>query len=142
MRIRASLVLACLLRVGPALAQTTTAPAPGDATAAPTAPASPEDSTAAAVPAAPQTYDDTADTRGDAMRAYQKALDSKKLAASVPLSIQRLRDELPNIEDFEDFAGSSVEVTEEDPKTDIVPGEEVDEIEAAIIDDEPDEDDE
>jgi hypothetical protein len=49
--------------------------------------------------APPKAYDDTADTRGDAMRAYQKALDSKKLAASAPLSIQRLREELPGIEE-------------------------------------------
>ena len=33
------------------------------------------------------------------MRAYQTALDSKKLAASSPLSIQRLRDDLPGIEE-------------------------------------------
>lgn len=33
------------------------------------------------------------------MRAYQKALDSKKLAASAPLSIQRLREDLPGIEE-------------------------------------------
>ncbi len=44
-------------------------------------------------------YDDTIDTRGEAMRAYQKALDSKKLAASAPLSIQRLREDLPGIEE-------------------------------------------
>jgi hypothetical protein len=48
---------------------------------------------------APKAYDDTADTRGDAMRAYQKALDAKKLAASSALSIQRLREELPVIEE-------------------------------------------
>ncbi len=50
-------------------------------------------------PAAAPTYDDTADTRGDAMRAYQKALDSKKLAATSPLSISRLREDLPGIEE-------------------------------------------
>jgi hypothetical protein len=44
-------------------------------------------------------YDDTADTRGDAMRAYQKALESRKLAATAALSIQRLREELPSIEE-------------------------------------------
>jgi hypothetical protein len=33
------------------------------------------------------------------MRAYQKALDSKKLAASAPLSIARLREDLPGIEE-------------------------------------------
>jgi tetratricopeptide (TPR) repeat protein len=33
------------------------------------------------------------------MRAYQKALDGKRLAASAPLSIQRLREDLPLIEE-------------------------------------------
>ncbi|HYQ15933.1 MAG TPA: hypothetical protein VEQ58_09250 [Polyangiaceae bacterium] len=54
---------------------------------------------AAASPTEPKAYDDTTDTRGEAMRAYQKALDSKKLAASAPLSIQRLQTELPDIEE-------------------------------------------
>jgi len=44
-------------------------------------------------------YDDAPDTRGEAMRTYQKALDKRKLAASSPLSIQRLKDELPVIEE-------------------------------------------
>jgi hypothetical protein len=44
-------------------------------------------------------YDDGADTRGEAMRAYQKALDARKLAASAPLSIQRLQTDLPVIEE-------------------------------------------
>jgi hypothetical protein len=48
---------------------------------------------------APQSYDDAADTRGEAMRAYQKALGAKQLAATIPLSIARLRDELPVIEE-------------------------------------------
>jgi len=39
------------------------------------------------------------DTRGAAMRAYQAALDQQKLAASVPLSLQRIRDELASIEE-------------------------------------------
>jgi hypothetical protein len=47
----------------------------------------------------PKVYDDQADTRGEAMRAYQKALEAKKLAASAPLSIQRLREDLPVIEE-------------------------------------------
>jgi len=98
-RVGASFALACLLGVCPALAQTAAAPAATDAAPMPAAPDAPDGAASTAVPAAPQTYDDTADTRGDAMRAYQKALDSKKLAASVPLSIQRLRDELPNIEE-------------------------------------------
>ena len=42
---------------------------------------------------------DSIDTRGVAMRAYQAALDKQKLAASVPLSLQRIRDELATIEE-------------------------------------------
>jgi hypothetical protein len=87
----------------PAQAQTTPSPtppstaAPADAHAATAA-----DTTAGEAPAAPATpghYDDTADTRGDALRAYQKALDARKLAASAPLSLQRLREDLPSIEE-------------------------------------------
>lgn len=99
MKLRASFALACLLGVCPALAQTAPAPAASDTAAIAPAPAAPDSAASETAPAAPQSYDDTADTRGDAMRAYQKALDSKKLAASAPLSIQRLRDELPNIEE-------------------------------------------
>lgn len=94
--------LAALLAAAPVLAQTgpaapaTSASAPGAGTPAPAeadAPAAPD------APVAAAAYDDTADTRGEAMRAYQKALDSKKLAASAPLSIQRLREDLPGIEE-------------------------------------------
>ena len=100
--------LAAALLATPALAQPgSAAPATGGSAAAgvamPAAPPAPE---AAEAPAAPDAgapsataYDDTADTRGEAMRAYQKALDSKKLAASAPLSIQRLREDLPSIEE-------------------------------------------
>jgi len=42
---------------------------------------------------------DSSDTRGASMRAYQAALDKQKLAASVPLSLQRIRDELGSIEE-------------------------------------------
>ena len=42
---------------------------------------------------------DSSDTRGVAMRAYQAALDKQKLAASVPLSLARIRDELGTIEE-------------------------------------------
>lgn len=38
-------------------------------------------------------------TRSDAMKAYQKALEKRKLAATAPLSRQRLRDELGPIEE-------------------------------------------
>jgi hypothetical protein len=99
--------LVCLLLVAPGFAQSAGGPggAPAPDSAAGGQPAQPAAPAAAAAPAtpgaeaAPKTYDDTADTRGDAMRAYQKALDSKKLGASAPLSIQRLREELPGIEE-------------------------------------------
>jgi len=42
---------------------------------------------------------DSLDTRGASMRAYQAALDKQRLAASAPLSIQRLRDDLSDIEE-------------------------------------------
>ena len=101
MRFSSLFALALALGAGPAFAQAgaaadSAAPATGASTAAPANPAD----VGAPPSAAPATaYDDSADTRGEAMRAYQKALDSKKLAASVPLSIQRLRDELPSIEE-------------------------------------------
>jgi hypothetical protein len=102
--LRGSLLALAVATLGrPTLAQSK---APGASPAAPaaaaTGPTAPNDAgaPAASAPAAgAQVYDDTADTRGDAMRAYQKALDAKKLAASAPLSIQRLRDDLTGIED-------------------------------------------
>ncbi|HEY3668516.1 MAG TPA: hypothetical protein VGL19_21095, partial [Polyangiaceae bacterium] len=42
---------------------------------------------------------DSTDTRGASMRAYQAALDKQKLAASAPLSLQRLREDLGSIEE-------------------------------------------
>jgi hypothetical protein len=82
--------MACALAASPAFAQT------APSTAAPVAlAASPDEASAPTATG----YDDTADTRGDAMRAYQKALDSNKLAASSALSIQRLREDLPGIEE-------------------------------------------
>jgi hypothetical protein len=48
---------------------------------------------------AQSTFVDSSDTRGAAMRAYQAALDKQKLAASVPLSLARIRDELASIEE-------------------------------------------
>jgi tetratricopeptide (TPR) repeat protein len=59
----------------------------------------------AASPSAPATAAanrvavDSLDTRGASMRAYQAALDKQKLAASAPLSLQRLRDDLSTIEE-------------------------------------------
>jgi len=76
---------------GIASAPAETAAAPGtEAGAGPAA----DDGPRAAAPG-----DDAPDTRGDAMRAYQKALDARKLAASTPLSVQRLQTELPAIEE-------------------------------------------
>jgi hypothetical protein len=84
--------LACVLAASPGFAQTAAPSAAAPAVASP--------DEASALPASPATaFDDTPDTRGDAMRAYQKALDSKKLAASSALSIQRLREDLPAIEE-------------------------------------------
>jgi hypothetical protein len=80
------------LIAGKALAQETKPPTTLETSAPPSAQAT-------EVTAPAQVYDDTADTRGSAMRAYQKALDAKKLAASAPLSVQRLRDDLPAIEE-------------------------------------------
>lgn len=90
-----------LLLTGPAYAQL---PGAGEAPPEP-APVVPEaeaapSTEAAAEPAAPaEVYDDEPDTRGSAMRAYQRALEQKKLAASAALSVQRLRDDLPGIEE-------------------------------------------
>jgi hypothetical protein len=96
--------LALALGSAPAFAQAggsaaTGADTAGPAPTSPAAPPTPADATAAPPAPAATAYDDTADTRGEAMRAYQKALDSKKLAASAPLSIQRLKEELPVIEE-------------------------------------------
>lgn len=110
MSLRGGVALAVVLNALPALGQSA---APGGAASTPEAgapatrpaidadlPASPVPPVGAeGEPAAPRTYDDQASTRGDAMRAYQKALDAKKLAASTPLSIQRLREDLPVIEE-------------------------------------------
>jgi hypothetical protein len=91
-RFASSITLATALLAFPAAAQPEAAPAPVEAQAS-------EAENAPSDPAAPARYDDTADTRGQAMQAYLQALDAKKLAASTPLSIQRLREELPLIEE-------------------------------------------
>ena len=70
------------------------ADASGSASAAPAA--RPE---ASAAVAANPVAADSLDTRGASMRAYQAALDKQKLAASAPLSLQRLRDDLGTIEE-------------------------------------------
>ena len=77
-------------------AQAPKAPPSPASTAAP-APAAPPESAAEAAPK-PAAVDST-DTRGAAMRAYQAALDKQKLAASAPLSLARIRDELGSIEE-------------------------------------------
>lgn len=90
-----------LLLTGPAYAQLPGAgeAPPERAPVVPEAEAAPS-TEAAAEPAAPaEVYDDEPDTRGSAMRAYQRALEQKKLAASAALSVQRLRDDLPGIEE-------------------------------------------
>ena len=109
MRPCGSVALALALAALPALAQpaphaeaaTTpdTAPPTPPPTAAPPLAVGSESAPAADAATAPQAYDDRAETRGDAMRAYQKALDAKKLAPSSALSILRLREELPLIEE-------------------------------------------
>jgi hypothetical protein len=98
-RFGSSLALGVVLLTLPALAQPVAPAAPEAPVENPATP--PVEAAAATEPSetAPNAYDDTADTRGAALRAYQKALDAKKLAASTPLSIQRLRDELPGIEE-------------------------------------------
>ncbi|HKO50152.1 MAG TPA: hypothetical protein VJV79_20620 [Polyangiaceae bacterium] len=70
----------------PATAQTSPAPAP----------AAPEPTIDAVKPVSSEA---TSDTRGASMRAYQVALDKQKLAASAPLSLARIRDELGSIEE-------------------------------------------
>ncbi len=63
------------------------------------APSASASATAPAPEAAKPVAVDSTDTRGTAMRAYQAALDKQKLAASAPLSLQRIRDDLANIEE-------------------------------------------
>ena len=72
-------------------------PPPSAAAAVAAAPAAPPESAAEAAPKPAAV--DSSDTRGAAMRAYQAALDKQKLAASAPLSLARIRDELGSIEE-------------------------------------------
>jgi Tetratricopeptide repeat len=74
-------------------------PAWAQSLAAPSASASPAESAPVTPAEAANPPEDSTDTRGAAMRAYQAALDKQKLAASVPLSLQRIRDELGTIEE-------------------------------------------
>jgi hypothetical protein len=75
------------------------APAPSAPPAQP-APATSEAPTSDAPPseAAPAPAAGS-DTRGEALRAYQAALEARKLAATVPLSTPRLQSELSQVED-------------------------------------------
>jgi hypothetical protein len=82
---------------GAASAEHEAAPAPEAAEAAPVEPTPAEAPTPAPEAAAPAPASSNA-TRAEAMRAYQAALAKQKLSASVPLSRQRLRDELTSIE--------------------------------------------
>jgi hypothetical protein len=68
---------------------------PSPATDAPGGAAAPSDTGEKAVPAEPGPLD----TRGSAFAAYEKALAAKRLAPTEPLSAQRLRDELQNVEE-------------------------------------------
>ena len=71
------------------------APAGSASSAAPATP--PADAALETPPVA--AADGALDTRGAAIAAYQKALEQRRLAATEPLSAQRLRDELAVIED-------------------------------------------
>ncbi len=72
---------------------------PAGAQSAPPSAAAPEAAPAPAAKAEAPPAQDSTDTRGAAMRVYQAALDKQKLAASAPLSLQRIRDELATIEE-------------------------------------------
>lgn len=84
------------------IAWATTAAAQPDAAPAATAPAGqeaapPPESPPAAEASAPKGPSD--DTRGQAFRAYQSALEARKLAATAPLSVQRIEKDLAGIEE-------------------------------------------
>ncbi len=62
-------------------------------------PATPSETAPTAAPAAPAAPDvNVAAAHSSALRAYQKALEGRRLAATQPLSVQRIRDELAQIE--------------------------------------------
>jgi len=92
--LRGALLVALLAWGVPAQAQGPKAAAPAAAPSAPSA----QESAAPELLKKPAVVDST-DTRGASMRAYQAALDKQKLAASVPLSLGRIRDELGLIEE-------------------------------------------
>ncbi len=79
---------------GPAPAAEPKSEAPEGAAKPESAPAAPDASAAAP---APDTTD-VAAAHSSALRAYQKALEGRRLAATQPLSVQRIRDELVQVE--------------------------------------------
>ena len=103
MRVRRVLAhVALLAAVAPFAHAQSAAPAKADEAKTDEAPKSDETKSAAETaapveeqPASPG----TPDTQSSAMLAYQKALDKRRLAATTPLSAQRLRDELAAAED-------------------------------------------
>ncbi|HYQ02703.1 MAG TPA: hypothetical protein VER96_28720 [Polyangiaceae bacterium] len=92
-RFHGALLGALLVSSAPAYAQKAPVAAPTPAAATPSAADAVPETPAKAAPV------DSTDTRGTSMRAYQAALDKQKLAASVPLSLARIRDELGPIEE-------------------------------------------
>jgi hypothetical protein len=102
--VRAIAKVALFVAVAPYVrAQTPASPTTGDAVtdAAPNGEvATPAENTATRAPATEAAREEkTPDTQSAAMQAYQKALEKRRLAATTPLSAQRLRDDLAAIED-------------------------------------------
>jgi len=101
LRVGVGALVAAALAAAPAFAQGPDGPAPaGAASAAPSAPSAPP-ADGAAKPAAPAepAAPGPLDTRGAAFAAYEKALTQKRLAPTEPLSAQRLREELQDVEE-------------------------------------------
>lgn len=87
----------CVLAFASVASAQTTPPAPSAQPAVPAGEAAPPAAPAASEPTpAPSAG---SDTRGEALRAYQAALEARKLAATVPLSTPRLQSELSAVED-------------------------------------------
>jgi len=102
MRVAAGAPLVVLLSVRLAVAQPPAAASSASPAPAATAPTAPDAAPADAAPPAPAetpAAPAALDTRGRAIAAYQKALDTRKLAPTESLSAQRLRDDLAVIEE-------------------------------------------
>jgi hypothetical protein len=95
----ASALLGALLSWGASASAQAPKAAPSASAPPATAPAASAEPAEKPASAAANPATDSTDTRGDAMRAYQVALDKQKLGPSVPLSLQRIRDELASIEE-------------------------------------------